>query len=122
MDIQRKTGPRGREIALVASREPLICDVPTALDFMATVSLETGCDRIILDMEAFCPDFFKLRTGLAEEILQKFFEYGAKLAIVGDFSQKPERGLKEFVEEGDWGESIFFLPDIPRAMEVLDGK
>jgi hypothetical protein len=37
----------GVEIAVVSSSEMLITDVQSALDFIATVNFEAGCDRII---------------------------------------------------------------------------
>jgi len=46
------------EIAVISSREILIKDVQSALDFMATVQYETGCNRIILNKSAICEDFF----------------------------------------------------------------
>ena len=37
------------EIAIVSSSEILIRDVQSALDFMSTVTYETGCNRIVLN-------------------------------------------------------------------------
>ena len=63
----------------------LITDVQSALDLMATVQYEMGCNHIILNKSAVCEDFFHLSTKLAGEILQKFGNYYVKIAIVGDF-------------------------------------
>lgn len=60
------------EIAIVNSSELLITNVPSALDFIATIQYETGCNHIILNKSAICEDIFDLRTRLAGEILQKF--------------------------------------------------
>lgn len=68
------------EIAVVNSNEVLIMDVQSALDFMATLLYETGCDRIILNKSAIIEDFFDLKTKLAGEILQKFVNYNVKVA------------------------------------------
>ncbi|AFS77519.1 hypothetical protein Curi_c04440 [Gottschalkia acidurici 9a] len=46
------------EIAIIKSNELLITDVQSALDFIATVRYETGCDRIVLNKSAICEDFF----------------------------------------------------------------
>lgn len=45
------------EIAIVNSNEILIKDVQSALDFMATINYETGCNRIIINKSAICEDF-----------------------------------------------------------------
>ncbi|NDI35012.1 DUF4180 domain-containing protein [Chengkuizengella sediminis] len=69
------------EIAIVNSSDVLITDVQSALDFMATVNYEAGCNCIILNKSALCEEFFNLKTKLAGEILQKFINYQMKIAI-----------------------------------------
>ncbi len=55
------------------------------------------------------PEFFQLSTGLAGEILQKFTNYHAILAIVGDFSQEQSKPLRDFIYESNKGSHIFFV-------------
>ena len=107
------------EIAIINSSEILIMDVQSALDIMATVSFEVGCDRIILNKSVICDDFFHLRTGLAGEILQKFINYKMKIAIIGDFSVYSSKSLKDFNYEINKGTDIFFLSNIKQAVEKL---
>ena len=91
----------------------------SALDFIATVGFETGCNRIILNKSAICNDFFDLSTRLAGEILQKFINYNIKIAIVGDFSVYTSKSLKDFIYESNKGKDIFFLPNEKQAIEKL---
>ena len=107
------------EIAVVSSNEILITDVQSALDFMATVRFDTGCDRVILNKSAICEDFFHLRTRLAGEILQKFINYHMKIAIVGDFSVYTSKSLRDFIYESNNGRGIFFCPNEKQAVEKL---
>ena len=107
------------EIAVVSSSELVITDVQSALDFIATVNYEAGCDRIILNKAAICEDFFDLKTKLAGEILQKFINYHVKIAIVGDFDQYTSKSLKDFIYESNKGKCIFFLPSEKQALEKL---
>lgn len=107
------------EIAVVSSNEILIKDVQSALDLMATVQFDTGCDRIIINKEAICEDFFHLSTKFAGEILQKFINYRKKLAVVGDFSVYSSKSLKDFIYESNNGKDIFFLPDQNQAVKKL---
>jgi hypothetical protein len=107
------------EIAVVSSDEILITDVQSALDFIATVNYEAGCERIILNKSAICEDFFHLRTRLAGEILQKFINYHTKIAIVGDFSVYSSTSLKDFIYESNNGKDIFFLSNEKQAVEKL---
>lgn len=107
------------EIAVITSDEILVKDVQSALDFIATVSYETGCNRIILNKTAICEDFFHLSTKLAGEILQKFINYHVKIAIIGDFSVYSSKSLSDFIYECNKGKDIFFFPDEKKAMEQL---
>ncbi len=50
------------DVALVTSDKILIKDVQSALDFIATVGYETGCNLVILNKTAICEDFFDLST------------------------------------------------------------
>lgn len=107
------------EIAVVSSSEILITDVQSAIDFMATIRYDTGCDYIIINKTAICEEFFNLSTKLAGEILQKFINYRVKIAIVGDFSAYTSKSLKDFIYESNNGKDVFFLPDEKKAIEKL---
>lgn len=109
----------GVNIAVVRSGDVLITDVQSALDFMATVSYETGCDRILVSKSAISEPFFDLKTRLAGDILQKFINYRTKIAIIGDFSGYTSQSLKDFIYESNKGKDIFFLSDEDQAVEKL---
>ena len=109
----------GIDIAVVNSKEILISDVQSALDFMVTVQYETGCNRIILYKSAIGEDFFHLSTKIAGDILQKFVNYRIKLAIIGDFSTYISESMKAFILECNRGKDIFLLPDEEKAAEKL---
>ena len=89
------------------------------MDFIATVSFETGCYRFILNKSAICEEFFDLKTKLAGDILQKFVNYHVKIAIVGDFSVYTSKSLRDFIYESNKGKTIFFLQDEKQAIEKL---
>jgi len=107
------------EIAVVRSTEIVITDLQSALDFMATVTYETGSNRIVLNKSAFCEDFFDLKTKLAGDILQKFVNYHVKIAIIGDYSIYTSKSLKAFIYESNKGNTIFFLDNEKQGIEKL---
>lgn len=109
------------EIAVVKSDELLITDVQSALDLIITVKYETGCTNIAINQEAFINDFFVLSTCLAGEILQKFINYGIRLAIYGDFSKYTSKPLKDFIYESNKGKNIYFQPTASLAIDKLCG-
>lgn len=114
-----KLEKNGIETASITGTQLLITDVDSALDLMSSVKYESGCTRIILKKAAVCEDFFILSTGLAGEILQKFTNYGVKLAIVGNFSGYTSKSLHDFIYESNQGRDFFFVSSVEEALEKL---
>jgi hypothetical protein len=75
--------------------------------------------KIIIKEKNLAPDFFNLKSGLAGDILQKCVNYRMKLAIVGKFDKYNSKSLKAFIIECNRGNQFFFVPDIPKAKEML---
>ncbi len=109
------------QTAAVSSDELLITDVQSALDLIMTVQYETGCTNIAINKEAVTEDFFVLSTCLAGEILQKFINYGVRIAIYGDFSKYTSKPLKDFIYESNHGKDIYFQPSVSLAVDKLSG-
>ena len=107
------------EIAVINHKDILITDGQSALDLIATVRYETGCDNVILSKDAVSVEFFDLSTKIAGEVLQKFVNYQMRIAFVGDFSVYSSKSLKDFITESNKGNAIFFLPDENEAIEKL---
>ena len=110
---------RSNNIAYVKSENLLIEDSDTALDLMATVKYETNCEKFILDKSSVTEDFFKLSTGIAGEVLQKYVNYNIKLAIVGDYSKYTSKPLKDFIFESNRGKNFFFVETLEEALKKL---
>nr|WP_314465032.1 DUF4180 domain-containing protein [uncultured Clostridium sp.] len=109
----------GIPVAVVSGEELLIKDVGTALDLMAQVKYETESSRLVLPKEAITEDFFRLSTCLAGEILQKFVNYGVKMAVVGDFSGYTSKPLKDFIYESNRGSDFCFVADLEKGIDKL---
>lgn len=82
-------------------------DVNTVLDCMAEAMIE-GCSGLIVPKACFPESFFDLKTGFAGEVLQKFSNYGMKLAVIGDFTPYTSNSLKALIIESNNGNLIFF--------------
>ncbi len=109
----------GADIARIRGEGAMITDTQSALDLIATVCFESGSTRIVLDKAGIGEDFFRLATGFAGEITQKFVNYGCKLAIVGDFSAYTSPALKAFMLESNRGGHLFFVETEEEAAEKL---
>ncbi len=116
-----QTVGNNENIALVQGEGPILTDAASALDLLASVRYETGCDRLIIEKSAICEDFFRLSSGLAGEILQKFVNYRMKMAIVGDFSGYTSKPLKDFIYESNRGSDFFFVGTVDEALALLGG-
>jgi len=111
----------GIQAALAQSEGPLLSDVQSALDLIAAASYEAGVNRIAFQKEQVHPDFFRLGTGLAGDVLQKFTNYGVKAAFYGDFDALCEKSepFRAFVKESNLGNSVFFVKSEHEAAERL---
>lgn len=107
------------QVAVLEAGEPLITNVQSALDLMATVRYETGCDRLLVRKELVAEPFFDLKTRIAGDILQKFINYRFKFAIVGDFSGYESKSLRDFIRESNNGKDAFFVPSEEEALAKL---
>ena len=72
-----------------------------------------GIDLIAFPAERLTDDFFWLSTGLAGAALQKFQNYGFRVAILGDISRftAESPSLRDFVFESNKRGQVLFLPD-----------
>jgi hypothetical protein len=57
-------------------------EIRTPADIAGALSASIESGGLILDEKQLSADFFDLRTGLAGEVLQKFANYRARLAVV----------------------------------------
>lgn len=109
----------GTVCALVDGDEPVIADAQSALDLLVSARHETGADCIVIGKELVAEDFFILSTGLAGEILQKYVNYGGRIAIYGDFSHYTSKPLKDFIYESNKGRDAFFAATREEAVDML---
>lgn len=109
----------GVRLAVVSSADPILTDPQSALDLVMSVRYETGAERIVLNKQAVCGDFFVLSTGLAGEILQKFMNYRVKAAVYGDFSHYTSKPLRDFIYESNRGQFFFFTATKEEAIQKL---
>lgn len=109
----------GTGIAVISSDRKIIVDVQSALDLVMSVRYETGAEKIVLDKEAICEEFFILSTGMAGEILQKFMNYHVKAAVYGDYSHYTSKPLKDFIFESNHGRDFFFVVTKEDAIQKL---
>ena len=107
------------KVAVVNSDEVIIADGRSAMDFAVSIGYENSCQNFALNKAAITEDFFDLSTGLAGEIVQKFVNFGYRLAIFGDFSQYTSKSLRDFIYESNKGRYLYFADSQQAAIEEL---
>lgn len=77
-------------------------------------------ETIIVPVGRLDPEFFRLRSGIAGEFVQKFVNYGKRLVIFGDVSEpvSASSALNAFVVESNRGDHLWFVPDF----DALDAR
>ncbi len=105
--------------ALIDSDDLVIMDTQSALDVLMTIKYDFGTENIIIDKKLIIEDFFILSKGLAGEILQKYVNYGGRIAIFGDYSHYTSKPLKDFMYESNKGKDVFFAATKEEAVNML---
>ena len=109
------------KVVVVNSEASIINDGQSALDFAVNIGCEHDCHNIAINKAAITEDFFKLSTGIAGEVVQKFVNYGYRLAIIGDFSGYTSKSLHDYIYECNKGGHLYFVADEDEAVRALGG-
>ncbi|GHU50533.1 hypothetical protein FACS1894127_5870 [Clostridia bacterium] len=107
------------DIAVINSEVLLITDAQSALDLTATIYYEHNVTKMVINKETISEDFFKLSTGIAGDIVQKFVNYHFRVAIVGDFSNYTSKPLRDYMFECNNGKHLCFVANEQGAVERL---
>ena len=105
--------------AVVRSDAIVITDAQSALDLLMTARYDLGTKNIVIDKKLIKEEFFVLSSGLAGDILQKYINYGGRIAIYGDFSHYTSKPLQDFIYESNHGHDVFFVTTEDEAVDRL---
>lgn len=114
-----KIEKNGIVCAVVNSEDLVITDTQSALDVLMSAKYDVGTKNIVIDKKLILEDFFILSKGLAGEILQKYVNYGGRIAIYGDYSHYTSKPLKDFIYESNKGRDVFFVSTQDEAIDML---
>ena len=109
----------GITCAIVNSDDIVITDSQSALDVLMTAKYDIGTKNIIISKKLIVEDFFILSSGLAGEVLQKYINYGGRIAIYGDYSHYTSKPLHDFIYESNKGKDVFFVGTQEEAADKL---
>lgn len=118
MNIE-KIEREGVIIAAVTADEKVITDAAAALDLLMSAKYDAGSSCLAVPKKLVAENFFILSSGLAGEVLQKYINYGGKLAIYGDYSRYTSKPLQDFIYESNKGKDFFFVATQEEAVQRL---
>lgn len=77
-------------------------------------------ETIVVPVGRLDPEFFRLRSGIAGEFVQKLVNYRKRLVVLGDITEhvSASSALHDFVVESDRGDHLWFAADL----DALDSR
>ena len=112
---------KGRSIAEIVSPGYIITNQDEGINLIGDLYFQ-GFDRIIIHQANIYPDFFKLKTGVAGEVLQKVSNFRMSMFIVGTFDKFPSKSLHHFIEESNKGRLVNFVESTENALQILRNR
>ncbi|MFF3872786.1 DUF4180 domain-containing protein [Streptomyces sp. NPDC001978] len=99
---------------------PFLDSESTALDLIGD-AIGRDAQLVAVPVERIADEFFRLRSGVAGAVVQKFANYRLRLAVLGDISAhvSASEALRDFVYEANRGDQLWFLADSDALEERL---
>jgi hypothetical protein len=113
----------GVRVLTVPAEGPVIGDEAAALDLVGQAFGEEA-EVVAVPVERLSPDFFRLATGVAGAIVQKFVNYRLRLVVVGDVAHRgePAGPVADWIREADRGRELWFVADEVELERRLAGR
>jgi hypothetical protein len=110
----------GLSLIEVDANGPMLATEQDALDLLGEIYGHEA-DMIVVPVSRLPDDFFRLATGIAGAMLQKFTNYGQRVAFVGDISVHTAKSkpLRDFLRETNKRKQIVFAADEAELEAVL---
>src|SRR5208282_5228619 len=113
----------GEQIFECAAKGVPVSSDRDAVDLISAASVNRA-RFIVIPAERLDGSFFRLKTGIAGAMLQKFGTYHFRVAILGDISGhlKESSALRDFVRECNRGPQFWFLANHDELEHRLDPR
>lgn len=102
----------GTSVLAVDPEGPPVCNESSALDLVGD-AFGAQADVVAVPVERLCPDFFRLSSGVAGAVVQKFVTYRLRLVVVGDPAHHgPTSGpVDDWIREANRSGELWFVAD-----------
>lgn len=112
---------QGVRIYECAAEGPPLRSDRDAVDIMSE-AMAHDARFIVIPAERLSDDFFRLKTRIAGEIVQRIVMYRVRVAIVGDIAPHlaESDSLRDFVREANRGNQCWFVADMDELSKRLE--
>lgn len=106
------TGGDRPHVLTLPADGPALGDGPEILDVIGD-AFGHEAEVVVVPVGRLDPDFFRLRTGVAGAIVQKFANYRLRLVVLGDTGSvaDPSGPVADWVGEANRGRELWFVAD-----------
>ena len=106
------TEKNGVRVLAVPADGPTVGDETSALDVIGD-AFGARAEVVSLPVALLSPEFFRLRSGVAGAVVQKFVTYRLRLVVVGDPGHHgPTTGpVDDWMREANRGRELWFVAD-----------
>lgn len=113
----------GRQVYVCDAEGAPIGSPQSALDLLGEM-YGSDAEWVVIPAPRFMDGFFRLRTRIAGEFIQKLVNYRQQLAIVGDIAAHvaASEALRDFVAESNRGRQVWFVEDLDELGRRLEGR
>jgi hypothetical protein len=110
----------GVPVLVCAAEGSPLRDDQDAVDLISQ-AFNHRADWVAVPVDRLTPEFFRLRTGMAGAIVQKFVNYRTKLAVVGDVTAQivASDAFRDWTREANRGRDIWFVIDLAELEQRL---
>jgi hypothetical protein len=111
---------QGIRVLLLPAEGPKLRTARNATDVMSEAFAQSA-SLIAIPISRLDDDFFRLRTGVAGEIVPKLVGYRMNAAFLGDISQHIANSdsFRDFVREANRGRDFWFVADLEELSQRL---
>jgi hypothetical protein len=103
----------GRSVFLCATDGPSLADDRALSDLIGEL-FGAGAKLVAVPLSRLGPDFLRLSTGVAGQVLQKLVNYRFRIAVLGEtaVAAAKSESLRDFIRESNRGTTVWFVDDL----------
>jgi len=104
----------GAKVFVCPEEGPSLADYANLTGLIGDLYGAGGVRLMAIPLARLGPDFLRLSSGVAGEVLQKLVNYRFQVAVLGDVSAAAAKSgpLRDFIRESNRGSSVWFMDDL----------